>query len=377
MQSPLHRLYKTKFVLASFVGVVVGYLLMAVGNHIDAAAGASLLKVVDLHDIGIVLMTSGLVVVLFTYLGNEEAEQDADARTSRAVNAAAPAFVASVIDAIAHTPEEILAVTAPEVLDHVIENSLAARFHDRELAADTYTDLYEQVVRTDERWHDVHVDVVLTPWEQGPASGEGSLFVATVTWEFRTTPANPIMRFACVSDLDEYRSLSRDPTATETWYFKPIGKLDGASPEVFDLLQFAVDGKTRRIRRTTRRGAQLFAVELGDAAQQEVSIAYTYRSLVQRNGHLLHVDPARLSKDFTVRFSYAGCGIRFVNVMDNITGPRYSRIAELPASDPTPSVEVSYDGWVFPKGGVAFIWVLDDEMTPTHSRTPSSAERKS
>ncbi len=110
---------------------------------------------------------------------------------------------------------------------------------------------------------------------------------------------------------------------------------------------------------------------------RDVSISYTYRTLIQRNGHLLHVDPARLSKDFTVRFSYAGCGIRFVNVMDSITGPRQSHIAELPASDPTPSVEVSYNGWVFPKGGVAFIWVLDDEMGPTHSHTPSSAERKS
>jgi hypothetical protein len=208
-------------------------------------------------------------------------------------------------------------------------------------------------------------------------SGEGSLFAATVTWEFRTTPANPIMRFACVSDMDEYRSLSRDPSATETWYFKPLGELDGASPKVFDLLQFAVDGNTRRIRRTTRRGAQLLAVELGDAVQHEASISYTYRTLVQRNGHLLHVDPARLSRDFTVRFSYAGCGIRLVNVLDSITGPRQPRITELPASDPTPSVEVSYDGWVFPKGGVAFIWVLDDEMAPMHSRMSSSTERKS
>lgn len=29
--------------------------------------------------------------------------------------------------------------------------------------------------------------------------------------------------------------------------------------------------------------------------------------------------------------------------------------------DPAPSVEIGYDGWVFPKGGVAFVWVLASE----------------
>ena len=368
MQSPLHRLYKTKLVLASFIGIVAGYTLMVIGSRIDALSGFGLLKDADLHDIGIVLMTSSLIVVLFTYLGNEEAEQDADERTRRAVKAEAPAFVEGVIDAIADTPDKVLGVTAPEVLDRVIENSLTARLHDRELATGAYADLYRQAVHTDERWHDAHVDVVLSPWER-EATSEEPMFVATVKWEFRTTPSSPTLRFASVSSSADYRTLSRDPANTETWFFKPSGAYDGSSQEVFDLLQVTVDSKPLPVRRSARKDAQFFTADLGTTTHQDVAVSYTYRTLVRQRGHLLRFEPARLTKGFVVRFNYGGCGISFVNTLDYIAGAWQARIEELPPTDPAPSVQVSYDGWVFPSGGVVFVWGLEAESANGAGRT--------
>ena len=312
MESPLYRLYKTKFVLASFISVVAGYILMAVGNHVDALPGYSTLKAVNLHDIGIVLMTSGLVVMPFTFLGNKDVKKEDRRQNREDLRAETPTFVASVIDAIANTPEQILSITAPDVLDRVIENSLAARIHDRELAHDVYADLRDQIVRAKERWYDVRVSAVLSPWEHGPESGEGSMFVATVKWEFRVTPANPVLRFACVSDMDEYRELLQDPSSTGAWYFKPIGQYDAASPEVFELLQCSVNGKPLRARRTTRRGSQLYTVSLGDQAarNEEVTISYTHRTLAQRNGHFLYLELAQPTKGFAVQLHYGGCGIQ-------------------------------------------------------------------
>jgi hypothetical protein len=80
-----------------------------------------------------------------------------------------------------------------------------------------------------------------------------------------------------------------------------------------------------------------------------VTISYTYRTLVQQNGHLLHLDVARPTKGFHAEFSYGDCGIRYVNVLDYIAGASQPHIAQLPAPDPSPSVEISFDGWVFPK----------------------------
>jgi hypothetical protein len=191
------------------------------------------------------------------------------------------------------------------------------------------------------------------------------MFVTTVRWEYRVTLSSPVLRFACVSDQDEYRELTHDPTATAAWYFEPAHGLDGASPDAFELVQCTVDGKPYAARRTTKRGSQVYTVNLGPelvAAQQEVAVAYTYRTLVQQHGHLIHLDLVRPTKGFKATLSYGGCGIRYVNVLDYIAGAEQPRLARLEASDPTPSVEVVYDGWIFPKGGVGFVWVLESEM---------------
>jgi hypothetical protein len=92
------------------------------------------------------------------------------------------------------------------------------------------------------------------------------------------------MRFACVSDLSEYRELSRDPSVTAVWYFEPVSGLDGAAADAFELAQFAVDGRTRPIRRTARARTQIYTVSLGKqvgSSSRAVKVSYTYRTLVQ------------------------------------------------------------------------------------------------
>jgi hypothetical protein len=176
--------------------------------------------------------------------------------------------------------------------------------------------------------------------------------------------------------MADFQALSRDPTVAETWYFKPTEELDGASAEAFDLLQVTVDGAARQNRRTTRRGMQLFTVELGDVRGHDVAISYTYRTLVRQRGHLLRIEPAQPTKSFSVRLNYAGCGLRFVNVLDYIAGARVARIEELPPTDPAPSVQVSYDGWIFPKSAVAFVWGLDQEVAPRRNELRAHAGRE-
>lgn len=131
------------------------------------------------------------------------------------------------------------------------------------------------------------------------------------------------------------------------------------------MLQCTVDGRPVPSRRTARGKGQVVTANIGEqivAKKKPVAVAYTYRALVRQRGHLLHLDISQPTKGLHVEFSYKNCGIAYVNVLDYIAGASQPQIAQLPADDPTPSVEISYDGWVFPKGGVAFVWVLDSEV---------------
>lgn len=98
------------------------------------------------------------------------------------------------------------------------------------------------------------------------------------------------------------------------------------------------------------------------AASREVTVSYTYRVLVQRHGHLLYLDIPRPAKGVRVQLDYTAAGIRRVNVLDYFASLEMARVEHSPSAAPAKTVDVSFDGQVFPRAGVAFVWVLDDEL---------------
>jgi hypothetical protein len=170
-----------------------------------------------------------------------------------------------------------------------------------------------------------------------------------------------------VSDLDEYREVLQDPSVAGVWYSEPIAALDGSSSETFRLVQLAADGRPRLVRRAVRAGIQVYSAHLGDEffdGQREVVISYTYEALVQQNSHLFHLDIGQPTKGLKVDFQDGGCGLRYAHVLDYIASSHPTRISRSPVDGPSPSIAVGFDGWVFPKAGVAFVWVLQSELPP-------------
>jgi hypothetical protein len=363
MQELLNRLYKTKLQLLAVVSTVAGIALLFFAHWANTVTNADWLTNLPLTEIGSALFTTGLLAVAFEYVDRKDGDERANERLRQVLREEAPTMRKAVVDGFTFSADALKDVASPELLDRLITNALALRLDDHALAADVYTDLRDQLVQTSERWHDVKVSIALSPWDGGPAAGDGSMFVATMRWEYRVRPSTPTVRFACVADIDEYRELLRDPTIVSVWYFGRTSGIDAASPEAFALVQCAVDGVDRPIRRAQRKGSQLYTATLPTTAiDQEVTISCLYRVLVQRHGHLLYLDIPRPTKGLQVQFSYGGCGIRRVNTLDFIASARQPRILRSPGSVPTPSVEIGFDGWIFPKSGVVFVWVLEEEM---------------
>lgn len=46
-----------------------------------------------------------------------------------------------------------------------------------------------------------------------------------------------------------------------------------------------------------------------------------------------------------------------MNVLDFIASSETTRVSKSPTTVPGKSVSVEFDGWVFPRSGVAFVWV--------------------
>jgi hypothetical protein len=343
----LDQLYTTTLQLIAVVATACGLALMAAGYW---PGGPSWLANPFVQNVGGGLFTSGLVGLFYEAIDRKVGNQ----RTAQ-----------FLMDTFAFSPDTLKNIASEDTLDRIATNALGLRLKDPRLAHDVYTDIQTQAIRAVERWRDVDVFVDLVPWADGPTAGRGSMFVATIRWEYRVVPASSTLRFACVSDDTEYRELLQDRATTSVWYFEPVNHLDASSPEAFELVEFTVNGKARPIRRTARTGAQIYTAGFGKAASdgdQEVVLAYTYRALVQRHSHMLSLEIPQLTKGLKISFRYGQAGIRHVNVVDYIGAVRQARVARAPAAVPTPAIEVLYDDWVLAKSGVAFVWVLDDEL---------------
>lgn len=203
--------------------------------------------------------------------------------------------------------------------------------------------------------YDAYVSVVLAPWDR--MSHE--LFTAIVRWSYQTVPESPVMRFAATSSSSAYRKLLDDPACAIVWHFRPIGKLVEASSSVaFQLQEFTVNGQFLPSKRSVHGKSQVTTVDMGQevvTAQRPVTISYTYQTLIRQYGHLLHIDISQPTHGLDVTFSYKDCGIESLNVLDYIAGPKRPTIKQT-----ADLIELKHDGWVVPKGGVAFVWALDD-----------------
>ncbi|MFD9889743.1 hypothetical protein ACFWY9_10400 [Amycolatopsis sp. NPDC059027] len=365
MNQLLDQLYKAKLRLAGLVTAVVGVGFLFLSKAVATTATLSWLVGWPTNELGTTLLSAGVIAVIFEYYARREADERATAHFRQAIRQEAPAIRDAVLDSFAFEPETMRSIASEKMLDRIATNAIGLRLGDVELAHDAYADLREQVVRSPERWHNVDVSVSLSPWEGGPAKGKDSMFVATIRWEYEVRPTESTLRFVSTSDQAEYRELLRDPTVADQWMFEKVGTLDASSQDTFELVQFTIDGEERPIRRTVRRGAQVYTVALGKAATigNEVTVSYTYRILAQCHGHLLYLDLPRPTKGLHVQLNYGQADIRYVNVLDYFASPEASRVERSPTTAPAKTVDVGFDGWVFPRAGVAFVWVLEDELT--------------
>lgn len=197
------------------------------------------------------------------------------------------------------------------------------------------------------------------------------LFTVTVRWEYTTVPKHAQRRFVCVSDRDEYIELTQKRDSTSAWFINPANGVDACKPGAFELQRFTVDGEQRPIRRSTRKTAQTYTASLAPehlAAGKPVTIAYTYRTLMAQNGHLLFFDIEQPTRDLKVEFDYTGCGIEKISTLDLVPSVRPTRIEPSRPNASRSTVRVDFDGWVFPRSGVAFIWTLQAEVLEVEHR---------
>lgn len=370
MHDPRTSLYKTKLTLLATLLSVAGLALMIAAKALASRPGWHWLTNLPISEIGSTLFVAGLLSIALDYFDGRDREERDTQRLGRAIENKAPTIVQAALDGMVASADHI-AILSPDQQDQLIRNGLTARLTDADFAAEVYGDIRDQAIRAAERWHDAKVEIKLSPLPMGSGSSAAApppepstvtpepMFVVTVRWEYSVIPRHAVRRFVCVADKEEYRELTEDSGATSVWFMRPKNGILTGSREAFELVQFTVDGDEHPIRRSTRKDGQTYTVALGQpvmAADKPVMVSYTFRTLVSVASHVLNIDFEQPTRGIQVELDYGDVDIQTVSVIDSIASSKQARILRTPKTVPGRSVSVEFDGWAFPRSGVAFVW---------------------
>ena len=360
-----HRLRKTKAALLAVALTLAGILVIMLGGWLGGVELGSWawVKAVPFGEIGGALFGAGVLGTLFVYSFRKDQEEATLEQFRQIIREQAPAMREAVIEGFRFDTDDLRRISTPQLLDELAVNSLGMRFGDAAFGREVYADIKHQAISAEERWLDARVDATLgIPRVRGVTPNP--FFDLLVRWEYTVVPKHRFRKFAVVSDRQRYDQLTAERGETSVW-FKPAGTgLDVTDPENFALIEFMVDGEPVEITRTAEEFGQMYTVDVGEAtveAGRPVALSFTYRSRLRRDGHMVHFDIDRPTKGFELELHYQDAGVSKMKLVDFISSTRRARVSEAPDVAGVKKYTMSYDGWVLPRAGVAFVWILEDQ----------------
>lgn len=377
-----HRLRRLKATLLAVSFTLAGILLMMLNAWLSPLQLGSWqwLHALPLGELGGTLFGAGLLSTFFEYTFRRDQERAVTERFRQTIREEAPTLRDAVIEAFRFDRQDVARIATPELLDDLARTSLGLRFGDPAFGREVYADIRHQAIAAEERWYDARVDATLGI-PRGRSSAPTPFFDLRVRWEYTVTPRHRFRKFAVVSDRQRYDQLVAERGETSVWYRRPVPGLAVSDPEVFALEQFTVNGTPVPFTRQVDEVSQVYTVDLGKQViqqEQAVVISFSFRTRTLRSGHVVHLDIDRPTRGLDVELRYDPEQVGQMRILDFASIGEGGRLTQVPN---TPTLRYRYDGWLFPRAGMVFVWTLPDEQDDwaevapdTNARPPRSAD---
>ena len=358
-----HRLRRLKAALLAVSFTLVGILLMMLNAWLAPLrlGDWQWLHALPLGELGGTLFGAGLLSTFFEYTFRRDQERAVTERFRQTIRDEAPALRDAVIEAFRFDHQDVARIATPELLDDLARTSLGLRFGDPAFGREVYADIRHQAMAAEERWYDARVDATLGI-PRGRSTAPTPFFDLRVRWEYTVTPRHRFRKFAVVSDRQRYDQLVAERGETSVWYRRPVPGLAVSDPEVFALEQFTVNGTPVPFMREVDEVSQVYTVDLGEQViqqEQAVVISFSFRTRTLRSGHVVHLDIDRPTRGLDVELRYDPEQVGQMRILDFASIGEGGRLTQVPN---TPTLRYRYDGWLFPRAGMVFVWTLPDEQ---------------
>jgi hypothetical protein len=251
-----------------------------------------------------------------------------------------------------------------DALEGLIVSALGARLRDAALAKEWYESSIDPLQRLESRRHDYRCFIELESLPPSTGLAARNFYQAYVEIRYRGRLPKTSFSLTAVPTTEAYESL----VETDDWEFIAIAE---PAPPFLKLGRDLFDVEYVRVNRQALEHKVLMqdgnVVHLfrSDALQKlvgtEVDVEYKYKLKVQKFAHIYSHFLDIPTRNVEIDFDFASTEIRYVNVSPFFASSAKPEIRGYPNQARPHRISVEVPGWVIPRSGVLFAWILGSE----------------
>lgn len=319
-------------------------------------------------------LVSLILIIVFTTLIYRELEKKICEAIEKKINDQSKVFTQPISQSLPINKQTLEERFSSSEIEDLIRTGLQIKMKDENLGNDISNGLLRKVIGYEERWQNYRYKASLSLIKDDDISEDikTKYFQAYIDLRYETLLKKSEFIFVCASTVEEFNKLIGDPSYQERWHF-PITKefpSPHADETAFNVRYFNVDGVDLNIRRELKPSENKFVIicdhpDLNKKLNSLVTIHYRYETKILKRGHLFKINLVCPTKGVTMELDFANTDIHYVNILDFFVSNENPIIRYIPSREKPHRVEVELNELILPKGGVAFVWVLKQEI-PKH-----------
>ncbi len=254
-------------------------------------------------------------------------------------------------------------------LDLIIESSLKAKLGNEEMGNDVFNNLIKKTVNISRKNHNYRKEIILENFEDPDLS---RYYRAIIDFRYRTKLNKEEFNFYFVDDHIEFVNFLHGKKYENIFRFNnsKIFNKDNFFT-YFSINNFTIENsKFGKINLETESkfsdnhySIKCYHPDLKNYFGKEVDIFYRRTAVIDKLGHCFSSHIGCPTKEISLVIDFHNTDIDYVNVFDFFMSSESPEIIYTPTDTNPTKIEISYKNWVFPYGGVIFLWVLKNEYS--------------
>jgi len=219
----------------------------------------------------------------------------------------------------------------------------------------------------DEYWENYRYDATVLPLsDEFPEELKNRYFNIIFDLRYQTVLTKTKFHFVCVNAIDDLSKAMKDHSLFSRYMLPKSSFIQDRLDSIFKVDFFRIDSNS------------LHELEFGNATDnyyfgrtfigeqlelllgKKVTVHYRINSIIAKRGHFFAMLTEYPVKNLSMNLDMAGVPIRSVRPVDYFAVRKEPKFTYTPSYYGAKKIEVFFEDWVYPRGGVVFIWDLEN-----------------